>query len=143
MMPISELYDSSNVKEVPVADVVRADIVTLMPTYDFFAPLRQVQAQGPDGKPMMGMTRDPLITARDFTSKPYKTHIKNGPGVLFDFFSQMDAEDRKIYRGFVAQAREHAKDKYDQMTKAQNGPRVELADASALSAIARAHGRRG
>jgi hypothetical protein len=140
LVPVSESHAG---KDIPVESVLKARVITLMPTYDFFAPLRQFQTRGPDGQPAIGMTRDPLITARDFTSRPYKTHVNNGPGVLLDFFSQMHPDDRKIYEGFIAQARAHAKSKYEEMTKEQppGGSRIALAKDEDVAAVVRTHGR--
>ncbi len=137
LKPVSELYPGK--QDVPVQAVITADIITFMPTYDFFAPIRPVPQQGPDGKTVMGMARDPLITGRDFTYKPYKTHIRNGPGVMFDFLSQMAPDDRKTYVGFIDQARAFMKNKND---IAKDGPRVALANDTEVDAIARSHGRR-
>lgn len=102
--------------ELTPENILAADVITLIPSYDFFAPLRPVPVAGPDGRPEMiapgvpkvGMARDPIVTTRDFTLKPYPTHIKNGPGVIFDFYDQMDDSDQATYRSFLDNARAKA-----------------------------------
>lgn len=102
--------------DAPIEKVVMADVLTLLPNYDFFAPLRPVPVPGPDGRPLMiapgipkmAMGRDPIVTTRDFALKPYPVHVRIGAGVMFDFFSQMHEDDRKTYRGFIDAARDSA-----------------------------------
>jgi hypothetical protein len=100
--------------EVPVTDVTSAKVVTLYPCYDFFAPLRPVPIIDPQtkqprmiapGVPQMGMARDPIVTGRDFAVHPHPVHITIGSGVFFDFFSEMHADDRATYIGFINAAR--------------------------------------
>ena len=93
-------------QEVGIEKVIRADIITLMPVYDFFAPLRPVTMKGEDGQQRMMMARDPLVVCRDFTVKSYPVHVRNGTGVTFDFLSQMHSDDQKVYRDFIKQARQ-------------------------------------
>jgi hypothetical protein len=52
----------------------------------------------------MGFQRDPICTTRDFSTHPQTTIIRNGPGVIFDFFSQMHPDDKKKYQGFIEEA---------------------------------------
>lgn len=97
--------------EVAVDEVLAADYISLRPALDFFAPLRPVPAMGKDnrpiirnGAPLMTMSRDPIVTTRDFTFKPFPVHVRSGPGVTFDFVSQMHADDQKTYHDFIRQA---------------------------------------
>ena len=98
--------------EAAVDAVLEAEWVSLKPTLDFFAPLRPVPRLGEDNKPMRGpdgqavlsMVRDPIITTRDFTLKPYPTHVRMGPGVIIDFVSQMAETDQQTYKNFIGQA---------------------------------------
>ena len=101
-------------KEVAVDDVLVAHSIELCPVYDFFAPMRPVPVPGPDGRPMMkpdgtphiAMSREPIVTGHDFVLRPSPVHLLLGPGVILDFFSQMDPADRKTYVGFIESARE-------------------------------------
>jgi len=129
--------------EVAIEKVTSADVITLLPNYDFFSPLRPVQARGPDGKPLfdspgvptIAMQRDPIVTTRDFAMKPYPVHIKNGPGVTFDFINQMHEDDRKTYRSFADAARESA------LKHRASQANLVLPDGDAVTAIGRRHGR--
>lgn len=106
--PVADKTDLS------VSDVTAARILSLKPCYDFFAPLRPVPVMDPrtkqpvmvaPGVPQMGMARDPIVTGRDFAMHPHPVHITLGPGVFFDFFSQMHATDKKTYTEFIDAAR--------------------------------------
>lgn len=98
--------------EVAVDAVLESEWVALKPTLDFFAPLRPVPqlddkgrpVVGPQGQAVMSMVRDPIITTRDFTLKPFPTHVHLGPGVIVDFISQMNETDQQTYKNFIGQA---------------------------------------
>jgi hypothetical protein len=131
------------VEAAPVYAVMLAHIVTLNPCLDFFAPLRpsvKMDAQGrpvpvPYGQPTMVMTRDPIVTTRDFSLKPYPVHIRIGPGVQFDFLSQMHEDDQDTYNGFITAALGQAKE------ESVAGSGLVLPSTNETAAISRQHGR--
>lgn len=81
--------------------IFTATWVTLEPVFDFFSPLRPVQGTGPDGKPQMGFSRDPIVTPFDFFAHEGKIHVRVG-GIAF--FDEMHDDDRRTYTSFVEQA---------------------------------------
>jgi hypothetical protein len=130
----------SETKEVQVETVLFSKIISFKPTFDFFAPLRPVMMRGADGRPqtdangnpVMSMARDPLCTGRDFSNRPQVTHLVNGPGITFDFFCQMEDEDRKTYQSFIEAV---AKSRYNLEPSAIHTP-----DSREVAAITRQHG---
>lgn len=116
-------------QDVSVEDVMMADVITLMPAYDFFAPLRPVpvmkdgvQQMASPGVPKIGMTRDHICTGRDFALKPHPVQVKNGAGVICDFISQMHEKDQETARNFITaaaeSARQQSEDRDQQMAEA-------------------------
>lgn len=102
---------TEKVRSAPVHAVIFAAGVVLNPCLDFFAPLRPVPRLGPDKRPIMtengpafAMQRDPVVTTRDFTFKPYPVHVLLGAGTTFDFLSQMVDSDQLTYYGYIEQA---------------------------------------
>jgi hypothetical protein len=135
-------------KEFPVSQVLKATIISFKPTCDFFSPLRPVPIMGPGGRPVMegdgpamrpkmGFSRDPVCTLRDFSLHPQVTNVMNGPGVTFDFLSQMDPEDRRTYQGFVKEAIAAA---MRRSMPAEDGPKLVLPSADDVAAVGRKHG---
>lgn len=84
--------------------IVAANVIRLSHVLDFFTPLRPVQMKGPDGTPVVAMTRDKLLTGRDLTLHPYCVYIRNGPGVVFDFLDEMHTDDRRSYQTAIERA---------------------------------------
>lgn len=111
-------YSDAVKPEDMVKDVMEANYVRMNPTYDFFAPLQPtplVDREGqlvlnPNGSPRMGMSRSPIVTARDFTLKPYPVHIILGPGVFIDFIHEMHEDDQQTYIAFMAAAANQARE---------------------------------
>jgi len=129
-------------RDVPVEEVVQATCVTLFPVYDFFnVTLRPVPIRGEDGKvvmengvPAMGMSREPMCNALDFTCYDTPAHLKGVIG--WYFFSQMDDADVASYKNFVRQARVGQKH-----FRKQNSS-IQAPTAEEAAAIARGHGKR-
>jgi hypothetical protein len=82
-------------------DVLIATRVKLNPVYDFFSPLRPVQTKDPAGNPMIGFSRDPIVTPFDFTVHDTPLYVGVG-GVAF--FDEMHQDDQRLYQSFVTQA---------------------------------------
>jgi hypothetical protein len=135
-------------KEFPVADVVRASDIAFKPTLDYFAPIKPRLITGPDNKPIMengapktGYSRDPVVVSRDFSSHPQVTHLKNGPGVIFDFFSQMHPDDKKVYMSFIEDAMMEASKRAAAERELETGPRIVPPTGEQVKAVSRTHGR--
>lgn len=86
------------------ADVLAAEVITLNPAFDFFAPLRPVPVAGPNGRQQVAMVRDPVVTGRDFALKTYPVHITVGGNMQFDFLHEMAKSDQQTYRSFIESA---------------------------------------
>lgn len=129
--------------ETSVDSVLEADFVSLSPCLDFFAPLRPGvkrdeqgrPVMGGDGNPVMTMSRDPVITTRDFTLKPYPVHVRLGPGVMFDFLAQMHENDQATYLAFITAAIGHARE------ESVTGSGLVLPSGDQTAAINRQHGK--
>lgn len=127
---------------VPVEEVVRATCVTLFPAYDFFnVTLRPVPIRDKEGKlvtengqPAIGMSREPMCNALDFTCYDTPVHLKNIIG--WYFFSQMNENDVASYKNFVRQGRTQQAHFRKQSSSIQ-APTIEE-----KAAIERAHGRK-
>lgn len=127
---------------VPVEEVVKASCVTLFPAYDFFnVTLRPVPIRDGEGKPVMengipavGMSREPMCNALDFTCYDVPTHLKGVIG--WYFFSQMNEADVESYKNFVRQAR------LGQKHFRKQNSNIKTPTAEEAAAIARGHGGR-
>jgi hypothetical protein len=130
--------------EIPVEEVIRAAHVTLFPVFDFFnVTLRPVPIRGEDGKmkidaatgtPEVGMAREPIVNALEFTCYDAPLHLKDV--TCWYFFSQMDERDCASYKNFVRQAWRQQKHFRSQTSTIQPPTPTEAA------AIARGHGGR-
>jgi hypothetical protein len=147
MLDFKEPEVKHSERQFPVADVVKASDIAFKPTLDFFAPIKPRMVTGADGKPVMengspkmGYARDPVCVSRDFSSRPQVTHLKNGPGVIFDFFSQMHPEDRKTYNSFIEDAMLEASKRVEGVPSASE-PSIVAPTGAQVAAVARAHGK--
>jgi hypothetical protein len=103
---IAALNFNKELPSIDPSDVLAAEVVTLMPAFDFFAPLRPVPVTGPNGQQQMAMARDPIVTGRDFALKPYPVHITVGGNMQFDFIHEMEPTDQRTYRNFIESAQQ-------------------------------------
>lgn len=72
--------------------------------YDFFAPLRPIQQQRPDGTVASGITRDPIVTGNHFTFTPMPVSLNLNLAPKVFFFDEMVVADRNRYEGFMNMA---------------------------------------
>lgn len=148
MLDFKETEVEHSKKQFPVADVVKASDIAFKPTLDFFAPIKPRMLTGLDGKPVlengspkMGYSRDPVCVSRDFSNRPQVTHLKNGPGVIFDFFSQMHPDDRATYVSFIEDAMMEASKRNEASHAPEGGPSIVAPTGAQVAAVARAHGK--
>ena len=128
---------------IPVEEVVRSEFVTLFPAYDFFnVTLRQVPIRDAEGKmqmengvPAVGMAREPMVNALEFTCYDVPLHLTPRP-VGWYFFSQMNEADVASYKNFIRQAIAQQKHFRKQNSK------IQAPTAEESAALARGHGRR-
>lgn len=81
-------------------DITSIDWVCLSPVYDYLSPIRPVQATGPNGQPVMGMTRDQLVLPFENMLRDAK-HWTKVTGI--DLFSDMTEEDRQGFFKLIEQ----------------------------------------
>jgi hypothetical protein len=126
-------------EEVPVLEVTkaaRAGLLALMPVYDFMADMRRVPVKGPDGRvvmdgqvPVMGLAREPVTAGPDFLLHQTPVHLLNVDNIYF--FSQMHADDVRVYWTFIDAAEERCQQMRMEMAglampnePARRGPRL-------------------
>jgi hypothetical protein len=95
-----------------LTDEVRSQILgekrtTFLVSYDFFAPLRPVRAgTGPNGEPLMGIARDPVVTGSHFVFSSCPVYVKMDLAKKVFFLDEMQEGDQRRYKGFIESAEE-------------------------------------
>lgn len=103
-------YDDSNkLKEISRHAIGNARTITLFPAFDFFSTvLTRVPIMGKDNKPemdpttgmpKMGMNREPIMNAVDFTTWPIPVDLMGHVAIYH--LSQMHKQDADAYRSFM------------------------------------------
>ena len=106
--------------EVPVEEVLEANIVTLNPAYAYREMVKEVPVFDPatgkmvpdpqvPGIPMTMPMRTPLVMPVGFTAEVAPVHLR-GKSYDFRFLSQMDRRDAETYRRFARDTRNQMTD---------------------------------
>lgn len=98
------------------AKILGSKTIELSEKYDFFAPLRPVQINTPQG-PAMGLTRDPVVAGNHFCFEACTSYLNMGLVTNLIFMEDMKKNDRRRYEEFL----EHADDKIKEMRLAEAG----------------------
>lgn len=105
--------------EVPVEEVLAAELVTLNPVYDYREQVKEVPLIDPEtrkmvqdpnmpGLPIMQPMRTPLVMPVGFTLIAGPIHLR-GARYDFRFLSQLDKRDAETLRGFARETRQMMK----------------------------------
>lgn len=74
----------------------------LAEAFDYFSNLRPVPMQGPDGNPMMGIGREPIVCGFEFCLEPVPVCVE---WRKLTFIEEMTPRDRDVYMNFIASSR--------------------------------------
>jgi hypothetical protein len=117
LLPIAEAPDEEGSlrTEVPVREILRAKLLTLMPCYDFAITHIRMPITDARGRPVvengqqkMGMSREPIVAGCDFNLHPVPMHFRSWDNLYV--FSQAHKDDLENLRQFVTHAEMHMKE---------------------------------